>query len=738
MGFLQRNKVFYLVIITFLSVLQCVNGATPDSLVNKYSHFEGDETQKLALLGEIVASYWKESPDSSVRYGIVALDIATELGNESLKADALSNLGVAYFYANSFDNALNYLIEALKIRETSGNKYKIGTTLNSIGNVFYALGENNKALDYYNQSLELIRFSGNRKMEASILTNMGSLLSSMGEDSKAFEKINQSIVLLEQLKDSAGICSALNNLSLVYREKGLYSKALNSDEKALKIAQKLGRRWEEAYICNTIGETYMMMKDFSMAGKYFEEALKISENLRSQDVRLFTYRSLARLYSATNDYDNFSKYFLKYDGLKDSIFTTKNTRSLAEMQVKYQTERQAKENAMQKLQIAKERDLRNSFIFISALVLIVVIVLFIRFRNKKRLNEELENTVILRTIDLREREERYRKLISASPDAVIEANTAGCITFASQQSRQLFMLDNEDKLKDSQLEDLIAGSDVERFRESLIDFCRSGIESYAQYIMIRKDGSTFSGEIKMALIYGTDEKASGIIAVIRNITERKKVEQRILRNTIETEERERARFSEDLHDGLGPLLSTVKIYLELISARKGNQEEQDKFIKMTDELLQESIRSTREIANNLTPNLLNDFGFVEALSVYIDKINKTNTIFIELEADKRSGKLSSQAETALYRVFCELINNTLKHASASRISIKITWVGDELNMTYFDDGIGFDAQKLLSSKIKGLGLSNIISRMKSINGTCSFISSPGKNFTCKLTIKVPS
>lgn len=721
-----------LVIISFSTAL----GAIPDSLVRKWQFAEVGERKKFDLLGDIVTSYWKVSPDSSIRYGLLAVEMATDMEDESLKADAFFNLGVAYFYANSFNNALRYLYEALRIREETGDNFKLGTTLNSIGNLFYALGDNQKALDYYTRSLKLIRNSGNSKLEATILTNMGSLLASIGEDSRAFEKLNQSIFLLEQLKDSAGMSSALNNLSLVYREKGLYSKSLASDEKALMIAERLQRKWDMAYISNTLGETHMMMKDFGMANRYFSNALKISESLGSHDVQLFTYRSLTKYYSAIGDYTNFKMYFNKYDALKDSIFTTENTRQLAEMQVKYQTEHQAKENAIQKLQIAKERDLRNSFVFITALVLIAVIILLFRYRNKKRVNEVLEKTVMIRTRDLSEREERYRKLISASPDAVIEANTEGIITFASQQSRLLFRLENEELLRGIMLEKLIAETDVERFRDSFRQFGSTNVEFDAEYIMVRNDGSTFAGELKMALIYSTDNSASGIIVLIRNITERKQLEQRILRNTIETEERERARFSEDLHDGLGPLLSTVKIHLELIAARKGNPEEQEKFIRMTDDLLQESIKSTKEIANNLTPNILNDFGLFEALSVYIDKINKTNTIRIDFFVSKDIKRLLLPVETALYRILAELINNTIKHASATHISISVSKIDDNLEIIYNDNGIGFDVQKVLSSK-KGLGFSNITSRIRSINGKCTFISEPGKNFTCILIVKIP-
>lgn len=732
-----RQIMFFLFIVVFPEVTAAVNvEASADSLLKKLSSTENDDRQKFKLLNEIIISYWKVAPDSSIKYGKIALEIANSLGEESTKAEVYHNLGIAYFYANSFNNSLSWLYKSLKIRENEDDSYKIGTTLNSIGNVFYALGNNAKALVSYNQSLKLIRKSGNKKMEASILTNMGSLLASMGQDSKAFETLNQSIHLLEQLKDSAGISSALNNLSLVYREKGQYLKALQTDIKALAIATKLSREWEIAYISNSMGETYLMMKNYPMANRYFRQALEISEKLGSQDVLLFSYRSWTKYYSAIGNYDSFNEYFNKYDALKDSIFTTENTRSLAEMQVKYQTEHQAKENAMQKLQIAKEKDLRNSFIFISVLVLIAIVILFFRYRRKKRLNIELENTVKLRTRDLSEREERYRKLISASPDAVLEADLGGRITFASSQSRPLLRIDDEKDIVGSLLDEFIADTDVGRFKENLAAFFAGGNKTESQYIMLRKDGSTFSGELKMAMIYNSSGSYSGIIAIVRNITERKQIEQRILRNTIETEERERARFSEDLHDGLGPLLSTVKIYLELIAARKGNPEEQDKFIKMTDELLQESIKSTREIANNLTPNILNDFGLIEALSVYVDKINNTNTIHVDLTTDKTINRLPSQTEVALYRVLCELINNTLKHAFGTLITIVISYREEQLEIIYTDNGIGFDVQKMLSSRTKGLGLSNIISRVNSVNGTCTFTSEPGKSFTCHIKVKV--
>lgn len=833
-----------------------------DSLNMRLSNNIQDSTEKLKVLNALSMSFWKVSPDSSIYYGKRSLHLAESLNNEDNNADSFHNLGVAYFYANSFETSLDYFYQALEIRERKGDPYKVGITLNSIGNIFYALNNVDKALDYYKRSLELIKKSKNMNMEASILINMGSLYASIGEQTKAFELLNQSVDLHEKLNDSLGLSSALNNLAMVYRESGNYVKSLECDSKALKINTQMGKLWEISYISNTIGETYLLMENDKMAFHYFNQALEVAEELDSEDVLLFSYRSMTNYYGATGNLTKFNTFFKKYDELKDRIFATQNTRSIAEMQVKYETEHKEKENALQKLQIAKERGLRNSFIFISILVLIMVIILFLRYRVKKKLNIELESLVKIRTRDLltnqsklkeaqrigrsgswdwdlinhqinwsdelpiilgmegkemnmssilrathpedrpnlykifrkefkhhsnivfdfrlmsngkivkyislygevtrdnedfptliqgtiqditdrmlvelalRESEELYRKLISASPDAVIETNTKGVIVFASKQSKLLFRVNPTNAITGTSINDWIVESDRLRSSDNIKSLLNGTSLEDVHYVMQRKDGSTFSGEMKTAIIYDTEGIARGLITVIRNITDRKLLEQRILRNTIETEERERVRFSEDLHDGLGPLLSTVKIHLELINARMGNPEEQSKFIKMTDELLQESIKSTREIANNLIPNLLNDFGLIEALSVYVDKINKTNTIRVELNVSELLETLSKHTEVALYRVLCELINNTIKHASASKINISIIKDKKQLEIQYKDNGIGFDVQKMLSSPSKGLGLSNIISRVKSINGSCNFISEPGRYFTSVIRVEI--
>jgi len=340
----------------------------------------------------------------------------------------------------------------------------------------------------------------------------------------------------------------------------------------------------------------------------------------------------------------------------------------------------------------------------------------------------------LAELALIESEQLYRQLISASPDAVFQIDVHGFIVFASQQSKKLFRISDESTITGTHINNWIVKTDHVRVSENFKLESPQNTGRDLHVTLQRKDGSTFSGELRTAEIIDSDGISKGFIVVVRNITDRKQVEQRILRNTIETEERERQRFSEDLHDGLGPLLSTAKIYLELISARMERPAEQQEFIRLTDDLLHESIKSTREIANNLAPNLLNDFGLIEALRVYVDKINKMNTISVDLKIDEDFPDLPKQISVALYRIISELLNNTLKHSSATTIEIELLKTHNQLEIKYFDNGIGCDIQKILSSPTKGLGLSNIMSRVKSINGQCNFSSVPGKYFRTEITL----
>lgn len=207
------------------------------------------------------------------------------------------------------------------------------------------------------------------------------------------------------------------------------------------------------------------------------------------------------------------------------------------------------------------------------------------------------------------------------------------------------------------------------------------------------------------------------VASFRDITEQKQIRQKILNAIINTEEQERKRVAQELHDGLGPLLSTIKLY----SQTYFNSTNQAFKSKIQDQLLEsvnDALDQVSTISNNLSPHVLNNFGLNVAIQKFIDKLQRVSNIDIDYKfmANK---KINKDIEITLYRVVIELINNTNKHAGAKNIHISIEDKNKNILLTYKDDGIGFDFEKSKQAN-HGMGLFNIINRITSFGGSVNF------------------
>ncbi|MFQ3579724.1 MAG: PAS domain S-box protein [Bacteroidales bacterium] len=235
---------------------------------------------------------------------------------------------------------------------------------------------------------------------------------------------------------------------------------------------------------------------------------------------------------------------------------------------------------------------------------------------------------------------------------------------------------------------------------------------------ITKQGIVIPVEMKSKLI--EIQGYTLIIWTSRNISDRKELQKQVLNAVIETEERERERFAKDLHDGLGPLLSTIKLYINELSSEDTTQDEQADLIKYCNELIDEAVKNTRTISNNLTPHLINKYGMVKAIEAFISKIDIVHKISITFEKINIENEFERPIELTFFRIVTELINNTLKHAKANTITIILEEVNNKLILSYKDDGIGFDPDEALTRSPEGIGLKNIISRVQSIDGSCNF------------------
>ncbi|MDD4373305.1 MAG: sensor histidine kinase [Bacteroidales bacterium] len=213
---------------------------------------------------------------------------------------------------------------------------------------------------------------------------------------------------------------------------------------------------------------------------------------------------------------------------------------------------------------------------------------------------------------------------------------------------------------------------------------------------------------------------------------RRSSEKQLLNAVIKTEENERKRFSKELHDGLGPLLSAVKMSIStLIYNEKEGQKKSIQSNALA--LVNESISSLRELSNNMSPHVLENFGLKAAIEAFCSKLNN-KTLSIKFKTNIGNKKYNTHIEIVIYRSICELVNNTFKHARAKNVSIQLIEKENLLNLQFRDDGCGFNVNEINKSSSSGMGLYNINSRVKSLSGNFTIESSPNGGTAISLQI----
>jgi signal transduction histidine kinase len=215
--------------------------------------------------------------------------------------------------------------------------------------------------------------------------------------------------------------------------------------------------------------------------------------------------------------------------------------------------------------------------------------------------------------------------------------------------------------------------------------------------------------------------------------DRLRSEKKVITAIINTEENERKRFAKDLHDGLGPLMSTVKMSLSALDERIKDPSG-TVILNNTNHLVNEAINTLKDISNNLSPHVLSNFGLSSALSAFVAKINQTKAIEIDFKSNMENIRLESEKEVVVYRAACELLNNSIRHSGASRIEIELNKHEKFITLHFCDNGRGFDTSTLEGEDAKGMGLPNIETRVKSVDGAFILESTPGKGTSALIKI----
>jgi len=361
----------------------------------------------------------------------------------------------------------------------------------------------------------------------------------------------------------------------------------------------------------------------------------------------------------------------------------------------------------------------------------------------KELNEKLEERVTERTAELlrtnsvlRAMEEKYRTVADFTYDWEYWINNKGGYNYVSPSCYRITGYHASEFIDDQALMERIVHPDDRRlFRHHVYHQLQERKPCEIEFRILRKDGAERWIAHACQPVYGTNGEFLGKRGSNRDITEKVKAERELLNVTIAVEEKERNRFSRDLHDGLGPLLSTIKLYFEWFAST----DDPDKIRMITGNVnasIERAIQTTREVAHGLASQYLTESGFVNAISAFARLINDTEKLHIGF-THRCPVRFSNILEITLYRITTELVNNTLTHGDATRVRIHVSFskTAKQVRLTYQDNGRGFDFDEL-EQQGGGFGLMNIRQRIKVLGGDLQIRTAPGKGVNIKLMLPV--
>ena len=262
----------------------------------------------------------------------------------------------------------------------------------------------------------------------------------------------------------------------------------------------------------------------------------------------------------------------------------------------------------------------------------------------------------------------------------------------------------------------------------------SSINSYTFEAEIDYNNIKIIGLLTSSKIIDRVNKKQGFLIKIKDITQAKKTEQRIIQTIVRTEQNEQKRMADDLHDSLAQEVAMAKLMVTNLEVYgEKNDQNFNKLIQTSKHILDEAITHIREICYNLMPSVLIKGNIEIALSEFVKKLNSQNIIRFHYKSEGNFDNLNSEIEIVIFRIVQEFINNSIKHSKAKNVTI-VTKINGDNNffIELKDDGVGFNLKKL-KPNTDGRGINNLKTKVNAFEGEYSLTSKENEGTRLKIT-----
>jgi PAS domain S-box-containing protein len=356
---------------------------------------------------------------------------------------------------------------------------------------------------------------------------------------------------------------------------------------------------------------------------------------------------------------------------------------------------------------------------------------------------------------LKASEHQYRRLVETSNDGIWVIDNENGTSFVNNRMAEMLGCTVQEMFGASLFD--FMDSDVEAVARSNLKRRRQGIAEQHDFKFRRKDGSSFWALVSTNPIHDESGNYLGALAMVTDITERKRAEEKLLQlnesldqqviertaladarskqlqalavELIEAEEQEKRRIAGLLHEDLQQLLAAARFKLE--SKRRSDPE-----LKQVQHLLEESISKARNMARELSPVVLHHSSLAAAIEWLCLNVREQFGLAVELDTQTSMQVESAPSKVFIFRAIQELLFNIVKHAGVNTAKVKIAEAGDALAIMVSDAGKGFDTSALETFTGKtGLGLISLRERASYIGGSLTIESTPGKG--SRFILRVP-
>ncbi len=333
--------------------------------------------------------YLLRNHEEALRYYNLSIETNERLDQKKALSDDYFRRGIA-LHGNGDDiNALENFTKSKALKEEIGDLLGLSKVHISLGIFHEEEGNYDTARDYYQSSLDFNQQIEDQRITAIILNNMGILYEDWGKYDSAVVYHKRSFDIRKSQNNQMGMVQSLANIGEAYQLQENYAEGLKYFNEAYDISNASPQKPMYSYINDKIGEVYLALGNLDDAESYLQEALKLRLAGDNYFALRRTYRNLSELSEKRGDFARSLEYYKQFTTVQDSFFQSRKNRELAEIQAKYDTERQQKE-IISLQQENKNRTLWRNIFAVGTLItlgLVLLLFQFFLYRNKK--NKEL-------------------------------------------------------------------------------------------------------------------------------------------------------------------------------------------------------------------------------------------------------------------------------------------------------------------------------------------------------------